>query len=125
MRDNDYYGHVNNVVYAEWIDTIIDRFLLENCSLDPLKSPLLSFVAYSYCEYFSPLSYPARISAGLFVKRIGNSSADFQVGIFENDKCLKASAVGGFAHVFVDRINQRSQKINDEMRKTTFIHIKS
>ncbi|CAF0823669.1 unnamed protein product [Rotaria sordida] len=99
-RDNDIYGHVNNVVYGEWIDSIVNKYLIEKCSLEPLKSPLIGFVVSSHCEYYSPISYPSKISAGLFVKRIE-----------------KASAVGGFIHVFVDRINRRPQTINDEMKK--------
>ncbi|CAF5163713.1 unnamed protein product, partial [Rotaria magnacalcarata] len=38
-RDNDIYGHVNNVVYGEWVDSIVNKYLIEKCSLEPLKSP--------------------------------------------------------------------------------------
>ncbi|CAF2753693.1 unnamed protein product [Rotaria sp. Silwood2] len=116
-RDNDIYGHVNNVVYGEWIDSIVNKYLIEKCSLEPLASPLIGFVVSSHCEYYSPVSYPSKISAGLFVKRIGKSSVDYSVGIFENSQAEKASAVGGFTHVFVDRINRRPQTLNDEMKK--------
>ncbi|CAF3133693.1 unnamed protein product [Rotaria sp. Silwood2] len=117
LRDNDCYGHVNYVVYGEWIDSTIDKFLIEQCSFDHSKSSLLDYVVYSHCEYYSPISYPSIISAGLFVKRIGKSSVDYQVGIFENNKSLKASAVGGFASVFVDRMNQRPHSIDEQLRK--------
>jgi len=110
------YGHVNNVVYGEWIDSIVNNYLIEKCSLNPLKSSLIGFVVESYCCYYSPISYPSKISVGLFVKRIGNSSVDYTVGIFENNQSLKASAVGGFTHVFVDRITQRPYPINDKMK---------
>ncbi len=111
------YGHVNNAVYGEWIDSIVNHYLIKKCSLNPLKSPIIGFVVSSYCSYYSPISYPDQISVGLFVKRIGNSSVDYTVGIFENCESEKASAVGGFTHVFVDRINRRPQKIDDEMKK--------
>jgi acyl-CoA thioester hydrolase len=111
------YGHVNNAVYGEWIDSIVNHYLIKKCSLNPLKSPIIGFVVSSYCSYYSPISYPDQISIGLFVKRIGNSSVDYTVGIFENCESKKASAVGGFTHVFVDRINRRPQKIDDEMKK--------
>ncbi|CAF3345129.1 unnamed protein product [Rotaria socialis] len=116
-RDNDVYGHVNNAVYSEWIDSIVDMYLIEKCSLDPLKSPLLSFIVSSHCNYYSPISYPSKIAAGLFVKRIGKSSVDYCVGIFENRRSEQASVVGGFTHVFVDRINHRPQPFDDEMKK--------
>ncbi|CAF1165766.1 unnamed protein product [Adineta steineri] len=116
LRDNDYYGHVNNVVYGEWIDTIVNKYLIDKCSLQPLKSPLIGYVVSSHCEYYSPVSYPSTISLGLFIKKLGKSSVDYQVGIFENNQSLKASAVGGFTHVFVDRTTQRPHPIDQEFR---------
>ena len=91
--------------------------MIEKCSLEPLKSPVIGYVVSSYCEYYSPVSYPSNVLAGLFVKRIGNSSVDYQVGIFEPNSTFKASAVGGFTHVFVDRINNRPQAIDQQMKK--------
>jgi acyl-CoA thioester hydrolase len=108
---------VNNVVYGEWIDSIVNKYLIDKCCLEPLKSDLIGFVVHSHCSYFSPVSYPSKISAGLFINRIGNSSVDYCVGIFENNESLKASAVGGFTHVFVDRLTRRSHSINDQMKK--------
>ena len=31
--DNDVYGHVNNVVYYAYFDTVINRYLIEKLSL--------------------------------------------------------------------------------------------
>ena len=101
----------------EWIDSIVNKYLIEKCNLNPLKSPLIGFVVYSYCSYYNPISYPSTISAGLLVKRIGNSSVDYLVGIFDKEENLKASAVGGFTHVFVDRITSRPHSLNNEMKK--------
>ncbi|CAF1417783.1 unnamed protein product [Adineta ricciae] len=115
-RDNDIYGHVNNVVYGEWIDTIVNKYLIERCSLEPLQSPSIGFVVSSYCQYFSPTSYPSIISAGLLIKKIGKSSVDYQVGIFEDNQALKAAAVGGFTHVFVDRSTRRPRPIDEQFR---------
>jgi len=111
------YGHVNNVVYGEWIDSIVNNYLISKCSFNPLKSSIIGFVVKCDCSYYCPISYPSIIEVGLFISRIGNSSVDYKVGIFENKECLKASAVGGFTHVFVDRLNNRPQKISDEMKK--------
>lgn len=108
---------MNNVVYMEWIDTIVNKYLIDNCSLEPLKSSSIGLVVHSYCSYYSSISYPLNISVGLFIKRIGNSSVDYKVGIFENNQSLKASAVGGFTHVFVDRINNRPKHFDQEFKK--------
>jgi len=116
------YGHINNVVYGEWIDTIVNNYLIEKCSFNPLKSPSIGFVVSSYCYYYSPLSYPSIVDVGLFVSRIGNSSVDYKIGIFENKESLKASSVGGFTHVFVDRITNRPKAL-DDFFKTKLIEI--
>jgi acyl-CoA thioester hydrolase len=47
------YGHVNNVVYGQWIDTIVNNYLIENCSFNPLKSSSIGLVVSSYCNYYS------------------------------------------------------------------------
>ena len=32
--DNDQYGHVNNVVYDQYFDTVVNRYLIEAGALD-------------------------------------------------------------------------------------------
>ncbi len=112
-RDNDIYGHVNNVVYGEWIDSIVNHYLIEKCSFNPLKSSSIGLVVSSHCFYYSPISYPSKISVGLFIPRIGKSSVDYKVGIFQNSECDLASSVGGFTHVFVDRITNRPKTLEN------------
>ena len=108
---------MNNVVYGEWIDSIVNKYLIEECSLQPSSSSLIGFVVRSDCEFYSPISYPKKISVGLVVQRIGNSSVDYRVGIFaDEEKETKASAVGGFTHVFVNRQTQKSASIPSQMR---------
>lgn len=114
--DNDMYGHVNNVVYGQWIDTIVNNYLIERCSFNPLKSSQMGFVVSSYCNYYQSISYPANVYVGLFVKRIGNSSVDYTVGIFHSKESPKASSVGGFRHVFVDRTTNRPKTIDKSFR---------
>ena len=110
------YGHVNNVVYGQWIDTIVNNYLIEKCSFNPMKSSSIGFVVSSYCNYYKSISYPSNVSLGLFVKTIGNSSVDYTVGIFDSSESEKASSVGGFRHVFVDRITNRSKPLEKSFR---------
>jgi len=85
------YGYVNNVIYGEWIDSVVNQYLIEKCSFNSLKFLLIGIAVESYCFYYSPILYPSKISVGLFVKRIGNSSVDCTFGIFENNQSEKAS----------------------------------
>ena len=114
--DNDMYGHVNNVVYGQWIDTIVNNYFIEKCSFNPLKSSTMGFVVSSYCNYYQSISYPSNVLLGLFVKSIGNSSVDYTVGIFHSQQSQKASAVGGFRHVFVDRTTNRPKSLEKSFR---------
>lgn len=111
------YGHVNNVVYGQWIDSIVNNYLIEKCLFNPMKSSTVGFVVSSYCNYYNPICYPSIVQLGLFVKRIGNSSVDYTVGIFDTKESFKASSVGGFTHVFVDRISNRPKTLEKHFRE--------
>lgn len=114
-RDNDQYGHINNVVYYEYFDTTANLFLIENAGLDPQKSAEIAYVVFSQCQYFAPLSYPDRIEVGLAVKKLGDSSVTWLLGIFnQNDEQVKA--IGEFVHVFVDRNSGAKTNIPESTR---------
>ena len=72
--DNDCYGHVNNAVYYHYIDSVVNRYLIEAGGLDPAASPVIGIVVESSCRYRRSFEYPQRIQAGLRVLRLGNSS---------------------------------------------------
>ena len=42
--DNDVYGHVNNVVYYSYFDTVVNAHLIEAGLLDMAKSPAIGLV---------------------------------------------------------------------------------
>lgn len=39
--DNDVYGHVNNVVYYSYFDTVVNQYLIEQGVLDIERSPII------------------------------------------------------------------------------------
>jgi acyl-CoA thioester hydrolase len=111
--DNDMYGHVNNVNYYSYFDTVINQFLIEKAGFDPLASSQIGFIVKSSCEYLSPVSYPQKLTGGFKVERIGNSSVDYTVGIFNDNNTL--SALGHLTHVFVDRQTSKPMPISGEL----------
>ena len=113
--DNDAYGHVNNVVYYSWFDTVVNQFLIAHGVLDVERSPVIGLVIETSCNYFASVAFPDRVSAGLRVARLGNSSVRYEVGIFRNDED-SASAQGHFVHVYVDRSSRRPAPIPEDMR---------
>lgn len=104
--DNDVYGHVNNVVYYSYFDTVVNDFLIRQGVLDIDSGPVIGLVVETQCHYFKALSFPEHIHAGLGVSRIGNSSVRYEIALFRsNDE--KAAAQGHFIHVYVDREQRR------------------
>lgn len=104
--DNDAYGHVNNVVYYSWFDTAVNAFLIEQGVLDIQHGETIGLVIETQCNYFSPLSFPQVVEAGIRVARLGSSSVRYEVGLFAEGEPLTA-AKGHFVHVYVDKQTRR------------------
>ena len=113
--DNDAYGHVNNVVYYHWFDTIVNALLIQNRVLDVEASAVIALVIETGCHYFAPVAFPQRVTAGLRVASLGKSSIRYEIGIFRDDEDV-ASAQGFLVHVAVDRNTRRPVDIPDAMR---------
>ena len=103
--DNDVYGHVNNVVYYAWFDTIINRWLISEAGLDPKGGSVVGLCVESKCRFLRTVGFPDDVEIGLRVDKLGSSSVRFGLGVFrsrrENSEELCASAY--VVHVFVDR----------------------
>jgi acyl-CoA thioester hydrolase len=113
--DNDIYGHVNNVTYYSYFDTVANRYLIEEAGLDISDGRIVGFVVNSGCEYHAPITYPESIEAGLRVDRLGNSSVQYGIAIFREGE-QEAAAHGHFVHVFVERAENRSVPIPRDLR---------
>ena len=113
--DNDVYGHVNNVVYYSYFDTVVNQYLVEQGALNIEKSAVIGLVVETQCEYFSPITFPDVVHAGLRVAKLGNSSVRYEIGLFRNEESA-ASAQGHFVHVYVNRNSRRSIAIPADMR---------
>ncbi|MET0867994.1 MAG: thioesterase family protein [Pseudorhodoplanes sp.] len=114
--DNDVYGHVNNVVYYSFFDTVVNKFLMDGNSLDIARSEVVGLVVETRCQYFRPISFPDTVDAGIRVAKLGNSSVCYEVGLFRNDDDT-AAAQGHFVHVYVDRASNRPAPIPEAARK--------
>ena len=115
--DNDAYGHVNNVVYYSYFDTIVNQYLIDAGALDIERSPVIGLVVETHCNYFAPLSFPHPVDAGLRVARIGSSSVHYEIGLFAAKEPLTA-AHGHFVHVYVDRATRRSTPLHASLIQT-------
>ena len=114
--DNDIYGHVNNVTYYSYFDSAANRYLIEQGGLDISDGRIVGYVVNSGCQYHAPVTYPEPIEAGLRVDRLGNSSVQYGIAIFREGE-RRAAAHGHFVHVFVERAENRSVPIPENLRR--------
>jgi acyl-CoA thioester hydrolase len=113
--DNDVYGHVNNVVYYSYFDTVVNQYLIEQDVLHIETSTVIGLVVETQCKYFASIAFPDVVHAGLRVATLGNSSVRYEIGLFKNDG-LAAVAQGHFVHVYVDRASRRSTPLPANFR---------
>ena len=113
--DNDAYGHVNNVVYYSWFDTVVNEYLIAAGALDIQASTVVGLVVETQCNYFSELAFPQRVDAGLRVAHAGRSSVRYELALF-GALGDTASAQGHFIHVYVDRASRRPVPLPPALR---------
>jgi acyl-CoA thioester hydrolase len=113
--DNDVYGHVNNVRYYEYFDTVVNRYYIDAGELDIHEGPVIGLVVETLCRYHQPITYPETVDAGLRVARLGNSSVRHEIGLFRQGEAAVA-ATGYFIHIFVDRATRRPAPIPPKIR---------
>lgn len=113
-KDNDIYGHVNNVEYYSYFDTVINQFLVSAGGLDIHAGETIGVCAESHCRFLAAVAFPDPVEAGLRVGRLGNSSVRYEIGLFNQEG--RALAEGWFVHVFVDRGERRPATIPPGIR---------
>lgn len=113
--DNDHYGHVNNVAYYSFFDTAVNGYLITATGTDIRDLPAIGIVAESSCRFFSSVSFPDVMHAGLGIERIGARSVVYTIALFRNQDD-EACALGRFVHVYVDRNNRRPVEIPEGIR---------
>ncbi len=113
--DNDIYGHVNNVVYYSYFDSVANLYLIEVAGLKIHSDNIVGFVVSSGCNYFAPIAYPDRLEGGLRANKVSGSSVEYGVAIFRQGE-ETAVADGFFTHVFVDRSTGKPVRIPEPIR---------
>jgi acyl-CoA thioester hydrolase len=113
--DNDVYGHVNNVQYYAYFDTVINQYLIAEGGLDIHAGAVIGLCAESHCAFRAALAFPETVDAGLRVAKLGRTSVRYEIGLFRGDDAEPA-AEGWFVHVFVDRAQRRPAEIPGPLR---------
>lgn len=112
-NDNDVYGHLNNTVYYEAMDTTINVWLISVAGLDPTAGEPIGVCVSSSCEFKASAAFPEPLEVGLRAGRLGTSSVTWELGILRAGELV---AEGRFVHVFVDDATRRPVPVPDGIR---------
>lgn len=98
-RDNDQFAHVNNAVYHEYFDTVINIYLSRHAGVSHLSpdAPQVFMVTNS-ATFHGSAKYPEVYLAGLAVSKIGSSSIRYKLGLFpflETDQRVLVDLLSG------------------------------
>ena len=113
--DNDVYGHVNNVEYYAFFDTVINAYLIGEGGLDIHAGAVIGLCVESHCAYSASFAFPETVTAGLRTAKVGRTSVRYEIGLFSESEQAPA-AEGWFVHVFVDRLERRPVEIPSPLR---------
>lgn len=85
--DTDRQGHVNNAVFATFLET--GRVEILHAAENPLAGEGCAFVIASLeLNFLSEINWPGTVEIGSRVAGIGNSSLTLEQGIFQNGQCV-------------------------------------
>ena len=112
-KDNDVYGHVNNVEYYSFFDTVINAWLIREGGLDIHGGTVIGLCAESHCTFAASVAFPDSVEAGLRVGHLGRTSVRYEIGLFRDSAPI---ATGWFVHVFVDRETRRPTEMPPQLR---------
>ncbi|WP_350348963.1 thioesterase family protein [Agromyces sp. G08B096] len=113
-NDNDQYGHLNNTVYYQAMDTAVNAWMIRNAGLDPQGEEIALCVA-SRCDFLAPAAFPEPLEVGIAVGRLGTTSLTWRLAILREggDEPI---ATGEFVHVFVDASTRRPTSVPGRIR---------
>ena len=114
-KDNDVYGHVNNVEFYSYFDTAINAWLIAEGGLDIEGGEVIGVCAESHCEFQAALAFPDAVDVHLRVGRLGRSSVRYELAVTRAGE-EDTAATGHFVHVFVDRETRRPVEIPERLR---------
>jgi acyl-CoA thioester hydrolase len=110
--DEDPLGHVNNTVYAVWIE--VARVMLIKAYLDVSPDWMNTVLASMTIDFLSETRFPGEVEVGARLAQIGNRSIRSVYGVFRDGDCLATSRC---VNVYFDTRSRRSASPTDAMRE--------
>jgi acyl-CoA thioester hydrolase len=113
--DVDTYGHVNNAVHYELMDTAVNGWLVDATGRDIRGLEAVGWVVETSCRYLAQLHFPTVVDVGIALQRLGRSSVTYRLALFGDDPA--PAAVGHFVHVYVNRTDERPAPVPAVVRQ--------
>ncbi len=109
--DEDPLGHVNNCVYAEWIE--VARVMLIQRYLAAAPKGVNTVIVNLDIDFHKETGFPGEVEVGAVLLSIGNRSLRSAYGVFRDGACLATSRC---VNVFFDMKERRSTPPTEAMR---------
>lgn len=114
LKDNDQYLHMNNTVYYEYFDTVVNLWLIRDCGLTLPNGPYIGIIAETQCSYLSEVKWPQNVVVGMRIDKIGSSSITYGMALFGEDED-RANAICRYVHVYCDGASRRPKPLPEFM----------
>jgi acyl-CoA thioester hydrolase len=115
FREIDMIGHVNNVRYADWAETIRSRYF-EDVLHKEMGGPEGAIVARHEMDYLAQVRHREYVIVGGRITRFGTKSFDFTTHVWSKDRArLVLRSV--CTMVAYDFVNQQSIAVPDAWRE--------
>lgn len=115
-RDLDAFGHVNNAVFATYIETARGT-LFKRWSLPFDGTGKSLIVASMTINYLKQLKHPSNVIVGLKINKVGNTSFNIESYIFNEKDTQNPIATSNVVIVCFDFDNQKPVPVFSQILK--------
>lgn len=118
--DTDKLGHVNNAVFATFLETgRVDMLCHPTMTLnDPGTAYVLARLA---CDFHGEVHWPGEVKIGTRIASVGRSSLQLQQLVLQDDKAV---ASGETVLVQMDEVTRKSRSFSPELREKLEIMVR-
>jgi len=110
--DTDRQGHVNNALFATFLETGRVEILYD--PERPLAADGAEFViVHLSLDFLGEIWWPGSVTVGTGVRKLGNSSITLSQAIFQEDRCVAQAEV---AVVHIDTKTRKARPLSDAAR---------
>lgn len=112
--DTDRQGHLNNAVFATFLETGRAQFLLNHPDGSFAPRDRYFVIARLVVDFRAELNWPGEVEIGTVVLAAGRSSITFGQGIFHGGMC---AATAESVVVLIDAVNRRAAPLPESARQ--------